>query len=123
MRVSYSEHPPLPRPGAAPTTFYYPHLAPGWRGVFTNKSNLTTARATTELAKADVQLGEEELTRANIEQKRIDNEVRQAGAAVARVKTNLDKIIAEQTYTEDIVRESTAKLVEARKAEAKAAKK
>ena len=23
MRVSYSEHPPLPRPGAAPTTFYY----------------------------------------------------------------------------------------------------
>ena len=23
LRVSYSEHPPLPRPGAAPTTFYY----------------------------------------------------------------------------------------------------
>ena len=23
VRVSYSEHPPLPRPGAAPTTFYY----------------------------------------------------------------------------------------------------
>ena len=23
LRVSYSEHPPLPRPGAAPTTLYY----------------------------------------------------------------------------------------------------
>ena len=43
LRVSYSEHPPLPRPGAAPTTFYYiiRYLAPGWRGVFTNKSRLT----------------------------------------------------------------------------------
>ena len=42
LRVSYSEHPPLPRPGAAPTILLTlsPILAPGWRGVFTNKSIL-----------------------------------------------------------------------------------
>ena len=85
--------------------------------------SLTTARSTTERAKADVLLGEEELTRANIEQKRIDTEVRQAGAAVARVKANLAKTKTEQTHIEAIVRQSTATLVEARKAEAKAAKK
>ena len=87
------------------------------------QASLTTARSTTEQAKADVQLAKEELTRANIEQKRIDTEVRQAGAAVARVKTNLAKTNAEQTHIEGIVRQSTAKLVEARKVEAQAAKK
>ena len=43
LRVSYSEHPPLPRPGAAPTTFYYiiPTLPQAGEGFFTNKSSLT----------------------------------------------------------------------------------
>ena len=41
LRVSYSEHPPLPRPGAAPTTFYYiiPTLPQAGEGFFTNKSS------------------------------------------------------------------------------------
>ena len=36
LRVSYSEHPPLPRPGAAPTTFYYiiPTLPQAGRGFY-----------------------------------------------------------------------------------------
>ena len=44
LRVSYSEHPPLPRPGAAPTTFYYiiPTLPQAGEGFLrTNQSFLS----------------------------------------------------------------------------------
>ena len=43
LRVSYSEHPPLPRPGAAPTTFYYiiPTLPQAGEGFLrTNQSSV-----------------------------------------------------------------------------------
>ena len=40
LRVSYSEpsSPPSARRSAHDLLLHYPHLAPGWRGVFTNKS-------------------------------------------------------------------------------------
>ena len=42
LRVSYSEHPPLPRPGAAPTTFYYiiPTLPQAGEGFLRTNQNM-----------------------------------------------------------------------------------
>ena len=48
LRVSYSEHPPLPRPGAAPTTFYYiiPTLPQAGEGFLRTNQHLDTEEAT-----------------------------------------------------------------------------
>ena len=48
MRVSYSEHPPLPRPGAAPTTFYYiiPTLPQAGEGFYEQIKVISLLQAT-----------------------------------------------------------------------------
>ena len=57
MRVSYSEHPPLPRPGAAPTTFYYiiPTLPQAGEGFFTNKSTLFVVATAGQTMEAELE--------------------------------------------------------------------
>ena len=55
LRVSYSEHPPLPRPGAAPTTFYYiiPTLPQAGEGFLRINQRLGAARASGPARGAD----------------------------------------------------------------------
>ena len=55
LRVSYSEHPPLPRPGAAPTTFYYiiPTLPQAGEGFLrTNQDSLDGTTLAQKIDKA-----------------------------------------------------------------------